>query len=145
MAEVGARVVAQIRRLYTRGDWSLVAISRLVHLPIGEVRRIVEGRPEPPPRPPRPPRRESYYVPTEWAQTQHSCHQPQSSGLDFAEGAKGEEKDAELEGPERLATPNRGRFRSARANGEILGGRAEGHRSPRRPNFTVSRPLLCGW
>src|SRR5690348_11223492 len=65
--------------------------------------------------------------------------------LDFAVGAKGEEKNAELKGPERLVVPNRRRFRSARAKGEILGGRAEGHRSPRRPSFTTSRPLLCGW
>ena len=35
-----------------------------------------------------------------WAQTQQSCHQPQSSRLDFAEGAQGEERGAELKGQE---------------------------------------------
>src|SRR5262245_16927973 len=47
-------------------------------------------------------------LPDDRAQTQHSRHQPQSSGRQFAEGAKGEEQDAELKGPERFTIPNRG-------------------------------------
>jgi hypothetical protein len=64
-------------------------------------------------------------------------------GYDFAFWAKGEEKDAELKGQERVAIPNRGRFRSARAKGEILDGRITGLISPRYPRFTVSGVLLC--
>jgi hypothetical protein len=66
-------------------------------------------------------------------------------GPHFAGWAKGEENDAELKGQERVAILNRGRCRSARARGEILGGRVESYISPRRPSFTGSRSLLSCW